>query len=250
MGPLGWVGGPQESDTLSGPTRSGLGGGWEAGGAAAVVMSCGGVRVQPADVQASRVREYVVHGSRRRNRKLRDSPLNSRFPSLYRWYICKEIGRYRVDCGSSCPRISCPVCVVNVSFLIADYERWWCRLESSAGPRSTVTPCPAPSAPLWGHSGVPEQPPKSWCPPTDWTRYLKGYTWVISDTGVIRTASKTLWKLKTNSRYNFMVYQSLAPGCSTMFIFITNCCRCPACCKYYLTSMLLIQLIYPDKVLI
>lgn len=87
IGPLGWVGGPQVSDTRSGPMKRGLGGGWEAGGAAAVVTCWGGVRVQPAEVQASRVKEYAVHGSKRRNRKLRDSPLNSRFPSLYRLYI-------------------------------------------------------------------------------------------------------------------------------------------------------------------
>lgn len=87
MGPLGWAGGPQVSDTLSGPMKSGLGGGWEAGGAAAVVTCCGRVCVQPAEVQASRTKEYVVHGSKRRNRKLRDSPLNSRLPSLYRLYI-------------------------------------------------------------------------------------------------------------------------------------------------------------------
>ncbi len=46
--------------------------------------------MQPAEVQASRVKEYVLHGSKRRNRKLRDSPLNSRFPSLYKLYIWKE----------------------------------------------------------------------------------------------------------------------------------------------------------------
>lgn len=37
-GPLGWEGGPQVSETRSGPMKSGLGGGCEAGGAAAVVM--------------------------------------------------------------------------------------------------------------------------------------------------------------------------------------------------------------------
>lgn len=177
IGPLGWVGGPQENDTLSGPIKRGLGGGWEAGGAAAVVMSCGGVRVQPAEVQASRVREYVVHGSRRRNRKLRDSPLNSRFPSLYRWYICKNI--CIVLTVAICilyPCMPCPVFAVNLSLLIADYELWWCHLESSADPSSTVRPCLALSAPLWSQSGVLEKPPKSWCPPKDWTRYLKGYT--------------------------------------------------------------------------
>lgn len=89
IGPLGWEGGPQVSDTQSGPTKRGLGGGWEAGGAAAVVMYWGGVRVHPAEVHASRVKEYTVQGSKRRNRKLRDSPLNSRFPSLYKLYIWK-----------------------------------------------------------------------------------------------------------------------------------------------------------------
>lgn len=89
IGPLGWEGGPQVSDTRSGPTKRGMGGAWEAGGAAAVVTCWGGLRVQPAELQASRVKEYMVHGSKRRNRKLRDSPLNSRFPSLYRLYIWK-----------------------------------------------------------------------------------------------------------------------------------------------------------------
>lgn len=45
--------------------------------------------MQPAEVQASRVKVYVVHGSKRRKRKFRDSPLNSRFPSLYKLYIWK-----------------------------------------------------------------------------------------------------------------------------------------------------------------
>lgn len=70
------------SDTLSGPMKRGLGGGWAAGGAAAVVTRCGGLREQPVEVQASRIKEYMDHGSKRRNRKLRDSPLNSRLPSL------------------------------------------------------------------------------------------------------------------------------------------------------------------------
>lgn len=177
MGPLAWVGGPQESDTRSGPMRRGLGGGWEAGGAAAVVMSWGGVRVQPAEVQASRVREYVVHGSRRRNRKLRDSPLNSRFPSLYRWYICKKI--WILLTVAICvwhPCVPCPVFVLNLFCLIADSEPRWRRLESSADPSSAVRPCLALSAPLWSQSGELEKPPKSWCPPMDWTRSLKGYT--------------------------------------------------------------------------
>ncbi len=90
IGPLGWEGGPQVSDTWSGPMKSGLGGGWEAGGAAAVVTCWGEVCVHPAEVQASRVKEYLVHGSKRRNRKLRDRPLNSRFPSLYKLYIWKR----------------------------------------------------------------------------------------------------------------------------------------------------------------
>lgn len=93
IGPLGWEGGAHVRDTLFGPTKRGLGGGCEAGGAAAVVTCWGGVRVHPAEVQASRVKEYVVHGSRRRNRKLRDRPLNSRFPSLYKLYIWRRQGR-------------------------------------------------------------------------------------------------------------------------------------------------------------
>lgn len=38
IGPFGWVGGTQVSDTWSGPIKRGLGGGWEVGGAAAVVI--------------------------------------------------------------------------------------------------------------------------------------------------------------------------------------------------------------------
>lgn len=147
IGPLGWVGGPQESDTQSGPVERGRGGGWEAGGAAAVVMSCGGVRVQPAEVQAARVREYVVHGSRRRNRKLRDSPLNSRFPSLYRWYICKKT--CVVLTVAACSLYPCPVWKVVI------FDSWlrtvmmplgvlgWSQLSSNALPCSlcsTVKP--------------------------------------------------------------------------------------------------------------
>lgn len=170
-----------------------LGGGWEAGGAAAVVMSCGGVRVQPAEVQASRVREYVVHGSRRRNRKLRDSPLNSRFPSLYRWYICKRVRTALT--AAICilyPGMSCPVFAVNLSFLIyIDYELWWCRSESLADPSSTVRPCLALSAPLWGQSGVLEKPRKSWCPPMDWRRDLEGNTYCGSNE--IQSYSSSSW---------------------------------------------------------
>lgn len=45
--------------------------------------------MQPAEVQASRVKAYAVHGSKRRKRKWRDSPLNSRLPSLYKLYVWK-----------------------------------------------------------------------------------------------------------------------------------------------------------------
>ena len=52
IGPLGSEGGSHVSDTWWGPMRSGLGGGWAAGGAAEVVTRCGGPRTQPPEVHA------------------------------------------------------------------------------------------------------------------------------------------------------------------------------------------------------